>query len=84
MTGRDVGSLFPEISKIDPNKDVLLKVNKLCRNNEFQDISFEIKKGEILGIAGLVGSGRSELALTIYGDRLPDSGSIEFLEISLA
>lgn len=78
MTGRDVGSLFPEISKIDPNKDVLLKVNKLCRNNEFQDISFEIKKGEILGIAGLVGSGRSELALTIYGDRLPDSGSIEF------
>ncbi len=77
MTGRDVGNLFPKKPKIDINSEVLLKVRNLSRKNEFKDISFEIKKGEILGIAGLVGSGRSELAHAIYGNRVPDSGSIE-------
>jgi simple sugar transport system ATP-binding protein/ribose transport system ATP-binding protein len=78
MTGKDAGSLFPKKPKIDPNSDTLLKVKSLTRKNEFHDISFEIKKGEILGIAGLVGSGRSELAHAIYGNSLPDSGSVEF------
>jgi len=78
MTGKDAGSLFPKKPKISSNSDTLLKVKNLTRKNEFQDISFEIKKGEILGIAGLVGSGRSELAHAIYGNILPDSGSVEF------
>ena len=78
MTGKDAGSLFPKKPKIDPNSDTLLKVKNLTRKNEFHDISFEIKKGEILGIAGLVGSGRSELAHAIYGNSLPESGSVEF------
>ena len=77
MTGRDVGNLFPKKPKIEIDSEVLLKVRNLSRENEFKDISFEIKKGEILGIAGLVGSGRSELAHAIYGNRTPDSGSIE-------
>ena len=77
MTGRGVGNLFPKKPKIDNSNEVLLRVSNLSRKNEFKDISFEIKKGEILGIAGLVGSGRSELAHAIYGNRAPDSGSIE-------
>ena len=48
MTGRDVGNLFPKKPKIDINSEVLLKVRNLSRKNEFKDISFEIKKGEIL------------------------------------
>ncbi|MDC0197526.1 sugar ABC transporter ATP-binding protein [Candidatus Thioglobus sp.] len=77
MTGRDAGNLFPKKPKINEKSEVLLKVKSLSRANEFKDVSFEIKKGEILGIAGLVGSGRSELAHAIYGNRMPDSGSIE-------
>ena len=77
MTGSDAGNLFPKKPKITANSEVILKVKGLSRINEFKDISFELKKGEILGIAGLVGSGRSELAHAIYGNRVPDSGSIE-------
>lgn len=68
---------FQKKPKINANSEVILKVKGLSRINEFKDISFELKKGEILGIAGLVGSGRSELAHAIYGNRVPDSGSIE-------
>ena len=55
---------------------VVLKVDKLSRHGEFRDISFELHEGEILGIAGLVGAGRTELVKCIFGDTQPDSGDV--------
>ena len=78
MTGKEEGNLFPNIKLIDENSETVLKVENLNRKNEYKDISFEIKKGEVVGLAGLVGSGRSELAHTIFGDKKPDNGSIIF------
>ena len=78
MTGKEEGNLFPSIKLIDESSETVLKVENLTRKNEYQDISFEIKKGEIVGLAGLVGSGRSELAHTIFGDKKPDNGAISF------
>lgn len=78
MTGKEEGNLFPQIKQVDENSETILKVDNLTRKNEYQDVSFEIKKGEIVGLAGLVGSGRSELAHTIFGDKKPDKGIINF------
>jgi rhamnose transport system ATP-binding protein len=57
-------------------KKILLEVKNLTRKGSFRDISFSIRSGEILGLAGLVGAGRSEVAQTIFGISRPDSGSI--------
>jgi len=54
----------------------LLKVENLTRAGEFHDVSFELRAGEILGIAGLVGAGRTELVKCIFGDSVPQSGAI--------
>ena len=56
----------------------VLKVEGLSRKNEFEDISFEVTEGEIFGIAGLVGAGRTELVSSIFGDRKLDSGAVYF------
>lgn len=73
MVGRTLEEQFPFIeSKLD---EEVLKIEGL--NNEFvKDINFNLKKGEILGISGLVGAGRTELAKTIYGVYKKDSGTI--------
>lgn len=64
MVGRDVNSVFPKVDcKIG---NVVFKVEKLCGNG-FHNISFEVHAGEILGISGLVGSGRSETMRAIFG-----------------
>jgi ribose transport system ATP-binding protein len=52
-------------------------VDGLTRHGEFTDVSLTIHSGEIVGIAGLVGSGRSELLQTIFGARRPDSGTVQ-------
>jgi ABC-type sugar transport system ATPase subunit len=54
----------------------LLRVENLTRSGEFNDISFELYPGEILGIAGLVGAGRTELVKCIFGDSPPSHGAI--------
>jgi len=54
----------------------LLEVRNLSKKGQFRDISFKVWKGEILGIAGLIGSGRSEIALSLFGLNVPDSGEI--------
>ena len=62
-----------------PDKDVgqpVLKVNGLSYQHVFSDISFQLNKGEILGITGLLGSGRTELALALFGMIQPDKGDI--------
>jgi ABC-type sugar transport system ATPase subunit len=74
MVDREVNELFPkEEAEIG---DKILEVKKLTKRGEFEDISFELRKGEILGIAGLMGAGRTELVEAIMGIRKPDSGEI--------
>jgi len=74
MVGRQIKSKFPW-EKRDMGEEVL-SVDRLTRKGMFQDVSFALHQGEILGIAGLMGSGRSELARVIFGGYPVDSGTI--------
>jgi methyl-galactoside transport system ATP-binding protein len=80
MVGRELGNVYPP--KDDYRTDeVLLKVNQLCSIHErsFQDCSFELRRGEILGFGGLVGAQRTELMEAIFGMRNIVSGEVEIL-----
>ncbi len=57
--------------------DIALKVSKLTRPGAFNDVSFEVRKGEIVGLGGLVGAGRTEVALALFGITKAESGTIE-------
>lgn len=75
MVGRDIGDIFGEKS-YEAAEEVILEAKNLTRKGFFENISFDLKKGEILGFSGLVGAGRSEIVRSIFGlDRL-DSGEI--------
>ncbi len=76
MVGRDANLRFPAVSSAIG--DVLLKVENLCSPNprSFQDVSFELRRGEILGIGGLVGAQRTELMEAIFGVRTTSAGKI--------
>ncbi|GGM15537.1 sugar ABC transporter ATP-binding protein [Micromonospora yangpuensis] len=76
MTGRTIEYVFPERPAADAAAKELLSVAGLSRANEFHDVSLTVRAGEIVGIAGLVGSGRSELLETIFGARRADTGTI--------
>lgn len=74
MVGRDVAELFP---KLDAEVgDELLVVQGLSRAGAFHDISFSVRAGEIVGLAGLVGAGRSEVARAVFGVDQYESGSV--------
>ncbi len=73
MIGRELTSKFPE--RHTEIGETVLEVKDLCGNGDFH-INLELHKGEILGLAGLVGAGRTELAKMICGDVRPDSGEI--------
>jgi ABC-type sugar transport system ATPase subunit len=74
MVGREISQIFPK-EPVDIG-EVILQVNGLGKKGMFTDIEFELRRGEILGISGLVGAGRTELAMTIFGAYLPDAGTI--------
>ena len=74
MVGREIKDLFPK-PEITPGEEVL-RVEHLSRQGYFKDVSFSVKKGEILGITGLVGAGRTEVIQTIFGAKRYDSGKI--------
>ncbi|MFW6030621.1 MAG: sugar ABC transporter ATP-binding protein [Halanaerobiales bacterium] len=74
MVGRDIDEQFPKI-EVEKGEE-LLKVENLKRDDVVNDISFSAYRGEVLGIAGLVGSGRTELVRTIIGADKKDSGNI--------
>lgn len=78
MVGRELETLYVKTDKHNIEDDeVLLEVEHLSRKGEFQDISFEIRRGEILGISGLMGSGRTEVMETIFGLRSADEGVVK-------
>lgn len=79
MTGAGFGKAFPEKTPPSLSASPVLRVKNLTSGNRFKNISFDIYPGEILGIAGLVGSGRTELVRSIFGVDRFDSGSVEFL-----
>lgn len=58
--------------------EVVLRVNNLTREGKFENVSFELHKGEVLGIAGMLGSGRTELLKSIFGADKFDGGTVEF------
>lgn len=74
MTGRE----FDSNSRPAPctSEETALEVRNLSLKNGFKDVSFKLRKGEILGITGLLGSGRTELVQSIFGYTPPDSGEI--------
>ena len=74
MTGREIEDNYFVPTNI--SKDPILKVDHLTWNGKFKDVGFELRKGEILGITGLLGSGRTELALSLFGLGKVDSGDI--------
>jgi ribose transport system ATP-binding protein len=76
MTGRSVEYDFPLRPEPQAAPEPLLEVEGLTRRGEFEDVSFTVHAGEIVGIAGLVGAGRSEILETIYGARRPDAGRV--------
>src|SRR3954447_3515307 len=74
MVGREVGDLFPKTpAEIG---DVVLDVQGLETAGEFHGVSFEVRAGEIVGLAGLVGAGRSEIARAVFGVAPYDAGSV--------
>ncbi|MDE4085575.1 sugar ABC transporter ATP-binding protein [Planococcus maritimus] len=75
MVGRELGDRFPERSSAIG--DVKLSVKGLTRKDCFEDISFDIHKGEIVSIAGLMGAGRTEVAQSLFGYKKADSGTVE-------
>jgi rhamnose transport system ATP-binding protein len=83
MVGRPVEQLFPKI-ETTPG-EVLLRVENLSRAGEFADVSFSVRRGEIVGLYGLVGAGRTELAQALSGITRADRGSVHLApEASLA
>ncbi|MDO3432027.1 sugar ABC transporter ATP-binding protein [Rhizobium sp. CBN3] len=83
MVGRDVENVFPKIEVAIGGP--VLDVEKYSHRTEFRDISLTLRKGEILGIYGLIGAGRSELAQSLFGITRPLSGrlTLEGREISI-
>jgi ribose transport system ATP-binding protein len=75
MVGRELGDKI-ELGARQIG-EVAMKVNGLSRGEKVRDVSFQVRKGEIFGISGLIGAGRTELLRLIYGADLADSGSIE-------
>ncbi|HIP97703.1 MAG TPA: sugar ABC transporter ATP-binding protein [Anaerolineae bacterium] len=65
MVGRELGEMYPK--QTVARQDVVLRVQGLTRGNELRDVSLELRRGEILGIAGLVGAGRTPLARALFG-----------------
>lgn len=76
MTGRDPEPGHPGYPPVPTAAQVLLKIERLSCARHFSEVSFELRAGEVLGITGLLGSGRSGLALSLFGALPADSGSV--------
>ena len=74
MTGKEF--VQEKLSEKVENRKALLEVKNLSKKNEYKDINFKLHQGEILGIAGMIGSGRTELAFSLFGMNPPNYGQI--------
>ncbi len=74
MTGKEFTQ--EKLSEKVENRKALLEVKNLSKKNEYKDINFKLHQGEILGIAGMIGSGRTELAFSLFGMNPPNHGQI--------
>jgi len=74
MVGREISAIFPK--REVPIGEVVLETRSLASDAGVRDVSFTLRRGEILGLAGLVGSGRTELAQTLFGLWPPRSGEV--------
>jgi ribose transport system ATP-binding protein len=75
MVGRVIYESSPEIPE-NPSQEIVLEVKNLNRGKEIKNVNFNLKRGEILGFAGLVGAGRTEVARAVFGADPFDSGEI--------
>ncbi|MGO4362620.1 sugar ABC transporter ATP-binding protein [Terrabacter sp. RAF57] len=76
MTGRSIEYVFPPKPEVVVDAEPVLRVEGLSRAGEFGSVSFDVRPGEVVGLAGLVGSGRSEVVETIFGARKATSGTV--------
>ena len=76
MTGREVANVFPAHAHVPTDAPVVLDVDGLSLRGVFDDVSFQVRAGEVVGLAGLVGSGRSEILETVYGARRATAGTV--------
>lgn len=76
MVGRDIGDTYANLKRNDTLGDVLLEVNHLV-TDDIHDVSFQLRRGEVLGFAGLVGAGRTEVMRAIFGADPIISGEIK-------
>nr|WP_296778381.1 sugar ABC transporter ATP-binding protein [Rhodococcus sp. (in: high G+C Gram-positive bacteria)] len=74
MVGRELGALFPKLD-VEPGV-VVLEVDGLTRAGVFADVTFDVRAGEIVALAGLVGAGRSEVMQAVFGVDPRDSGEV--------
>lgn len=83
MTGRELANVFPAAVPVPDDSPVVLEVENLAVRGLFESIDLTVRAGEVVGLAGLVGSGRSEILETIYGARKPTQGSVRVAGTSL-
>ena len=74
MVGRKIEEIFPKRNM--EFKDIFIEVKGLTKKDEFEDINISVKKGEVVGLAGLVGAGRTEVVTSIFGEKKVDKGHI--------
>lgn len=74
MVGREIGDYYKR--KVHTRGQEMVRVEHLTRRKEFEDVTFTAYAGEILGVYGLIGAGRTETLETVFGARKPDSGKI--------
>jgi ribose transport system ATP-binding protein len=75
MVGRTIFESAPEVPE-HPDEEIVLEVKHLNRGSAVKDVSFKLRRGEILGFAGLMGAGRTEVARVVFGADALDSGEI--------
>ena len=76
MVGRELAGIFP--TRGSPTDEILLEVDGLTREPAYRNISFQIRRGEVLALAGLMGAGRTEVVSALYGLQPATSGELRF------